>query len=275
MMDQLTGQSNPDIELATPIAVGGALTTSECRLAYAGQLGVDPFLPAEERFFPNPRDNVRHHTETFKRLESFAEGVYEKSNGRLVVVGHSFGGLMAVKLGLKRPDIVAAVKSEAGLQDGYRGTIGVRAVKLLVGDAEDADDAKHDSAHINELHEEIASEWSPDVSLSLHSALFDVCFPLPQGLGIELPSGQRPSRKIVAPNLPFFMQTLRLMIPDIPSDTEILPSLYCTEHILLPAADAEVNHTLELRRSVAAAEPAKTVKGSFTPAAEPQLALAA
>jgi hypothetical protein len=257
MAEHITGRHHQEVERATSLAIGGALTTKGCKFAYSGQLGEDPYLSAGDRFFPNPGENVRHHEETFKRLEEFTERVFSKAEERrLVVVGHSFGGLLAVKLGLERPDLVAAVKSEAGLQEGYNETIGVKAVKLLVGHADGEEDARDDSAHIREFHEEIAERWSSDVSLSLHSASFDICFPLPQGLRIELPEGQQPRRRIVAPALPFLMASLR-HIPGMPPDTELLHSSTFTEHVFLPMNQAEIKDTQRLRIETAVAERAR------------------
>jgi hypothetical protein len=253
MSDKYPGRPHADIELATSIVAGGALTTEAFLPAYSAHLGNDPFVSQEERFFPNPRSNVRDHEEAYKRFEERAENVFDKNGGqRLVVIGHSFGGLFAVKLGLRRPDLVAAAKSEAGLQEGYNAkakTVSIQALSWVVGKT--AEDGRHDSPHIREFHEELESDWSPDVSLDLHSALFDDCFPLPQGLNLRLPPGQRVGRRVVAPNLPGMMAYIRSK-RGMPADVEILPTHFATEHLLLPRASGEIKHTLGLRAAVAA-----------------------
>lgn len=253
--------------MATTFVVGGALSSGLSKEIYKGQLGSDEFVSDDERYWENPAKNVRNHADTYLRMEEQAEKVFDMNERRrLVVIGHSFGALLATKLGLNRPDIVAEVKDLAGLQGGYRNTIGVKAVKMMVGTNKGMEDGKSDSKHMEAFHEEIASEWSPDVGLTIDSALLDICFPLPQGLNIELPEGQQATRRVVGPMVPFLLERLKL-IGGMPQDVELLTSwdTPVTEHIFLPAWRVEVADTWQMRANVAAAEAAKTQPASTKP----------
>lgn len=234
-------------EMSHVITYGGVLTIKQLLPLYKGILksGEDS-LPDHERFFPIPKKHLDEPSEMYKRFEDRFLSAHDKINERVVVAGHSLGGLAAAMVGLEHPDKVAAVVCIAGAQSGIKQeTAGTLALRRWINMPHVDKHISHDSGFMNEFKERIASEWSPDVSLHLISTPFDDLIVAPQGLGIELPEGQEPSRLLAAPNLPFVHRALR-NLPGLPKGTRILNSRPTT-HYDIPRASAVINYTRNVR----------------------------
>jgi hypothetical protein len=238
-------------EMAPVIAIGGLLTIKRHLPLYrpllSGQTASE--LPASERFFPIPDRGLGHHEEMFDQLASQVIGAYERLEEPPVLVGHSLGGLMATKFGLEHPDKVSAVVCLAGVQEGIKHeTPSSFLLNRFLGSPPGRQLIQHDSDHMTAHKQKIAEDWSADVPLHLISPTFDDLLLLPQGLGLELPEGQEPQRRVVGlPGTGFLLR----FIPGMPKNTQILSSPALASHVDIPANIGVIRYTRAIRRAVA------------------------
>lgn len=252
--DEIDPQSNggfsvSETQMAPVLGIGGLLSV-KTQWHYYRPLLSDPNSPLgpKERFLPIPDRGLSSFPEMYGQLEEDFVATQEKLEEKVVLVGHSLGGLMAIKLGLEHPDKTASVVSLAGIQEGIRSlTPTGKLLKWMLKNPPEAENLHPDSDLMQEHKKKIAAEWSPDTSLHLRSPTFDHLIPLPQGLCLELPDGQQPSRKVVGPP---GMGFLLRRISDMPRDVDILPSLP-TGHEDMAISLAVIRETRRIRRDEA------------------------
>jgi len=280
MVEYRPGLIPPEAERAEVVVLGGSGTTEAFRWLYDPILGDDSSLSPSERFIPNPSEEIGDIQEMRKRREGAVENIVSRLGQRVVVFGHSIGGLQGTDLGRRRPDIVAAVANAGGLQDGMeKETLSTWLTKMAVGNPPDAVHMRHDSPFMKEHRERIATEWSPDVLLASMAATIDTFFPRLRGLGLELPDGQEHQRLIVAPKyIPSVLLRRFTGVPDggMPENVQRLPSRFMTEHLFLPMAGVIAEYIDDFR--VAAAQKGLKVGSAvnaLTPEPEPAYELQA
>lgn len=236
-------------DMAPVVVIGPLLGTERLLPAYKPLLAGASELPADERFFPVPERGLGRHESMYGRLESQIAATYERVGRPIVVAGHSLGALMATKFGVNNPEMVADVICLAGAQEGIkRETPASFALARLLGSPPGRRLLQHDSDHMMEHKEKVARDWAPEVGLHLISPTVDDLLVLPQGLGLELPAGQKPERRVVG--WPGMTWLLRL-IPDMPKDTKVLRSLIFADHYNIPLNPAVIGYTRAVRRAAA------------------------
>lgn len=239
-------------EMAPVIAIGGLLVVKRHLPLYRPLLSgkANSELSASDRFFAVPDKGLGQHEEMFEELSSQIIKVYERLEEPPVVVGHSLGGLMATKFAVEHPDKVSAVVCLAGLQEGIKDeTPSSFLLNLALGKPAGRQLIQHDSDHMTAHKQKVAEDWPADVPLHLISTPIDDLLLFPQGLGLELPEGQEPQRRVVG--LPGTGFLLRL-IPGMPKNTRILRSPVLANHYDIPVNIGVLRYTRAIRRTVAA-----------------------
>lgn len=237
--------------MAPVIAIGGLLVVKRFLPAYKPLLSGSSELPASERFFAIPDKGLGPHDSMYDRLESQIADACEKLERPVVLVGHSLGGLMATKFGVRQPEMVSDVVCLAGAQEGIRqDTPNSWALARLLGKPPGRKLLQHDSPHMTEHKETIATRWSPDVGLHLIGSPVDDLLLPPQGLGLELPEGQTPERRIVG--LPGTTWLLGRVV-DLPEGTKTLRSgpLF-VDHYSVPFNPSVIQYTQSVRKAAVA-----------------------
>jgi pimeloyl-ACP methyl ester carboxylesterase len=250
-------QPKQEVERAEVAVLGGALTVDACAdLIYPGLLGDDSSLSRHDRFVANPSGQINDLDEIRLRVEDRVEKIASALDQRIVLVGHSLGGLEATDLGHRRPDIVAGVLNIAGLQDGMEEETWMTAlIKIAAGNPGDADLLKPDSPFIEEHRTGIREAWSDNVSLTSVTATYDACFPRFRGLGLELPEGQEHDRFIAAPSwLPdaMVLKFAQAKGEHLPDNVTRLPTRHITEHGLIVKSGAVIRLAKEFRAAAVA-----------------------
>lgn len=247
---RIPAEAPPGEQSLTPIIMfGGVLTLKQLLPAYALLLRSDKRTnpPSRERFMPIPKGSLGHPADMQEQFESFLVRAYERIGQPLVVGGHSLGGLAATKVALSHPDKVASVVCLAGAQDGVKHkTPSARALELYIGRRDITELIYHDSDYIQQHRQSMAANWPAEVPLHLLSATADDII-WDHGLSVELPAGQMPVRRIVAPGWAERLGIMQRMNPSRPADTVRLASDRPTGHVDLPLAGAVIRYVQELR----------------------------
>lgn len=237
--------------MAPVIVIGPLFGTRHLLPVYRPLLSGDSEPPAGERFFPVPDMGLGHHQSMYDRLESQVLKLYEKLQKRLVGVGHSLGGLMLTKLAANNPEIFSDAICLAGAQEGIEhDTPGSLALARVLGQPPGRKLLQHDSPHMTQHREAIATRWSSDVGLHLIGSPVDDLLLPPQGLGLELPEGQMPERRIVGPP-----GTAWLLgrITDLPEGTKTLRSgPFLIDHYSIPLNPSVIQYTQSVRKAAVA-----------------------
>jgi pimeloyl-ACP methyl ester carboxylesterase len=238
-------------DMAPVAAIGGLLAAERNWPLYARMLssGAPSEVSVQDRFFAIREQGRGDPYEAAEELGSQLMALYEQLDERLVVVGHSMGALMGTMVAVEHPEIIAGVVCLAGAQEGIKQETPFSfALRHALGNPETAAMIQHDSGFMQEHRQRMATEWSADTSLHLISPTIDGLLVLPQGLGIELPKGQQPQRRVVCAPIPGMRHLLRA-IPDMPQDVEILPSLLPAGHIEIPMSGPVIKYTESVRRA--------------------------
>ena len=238
--------------MAPVVVIGGLMVLKRHLPLYRPLLSgkTNSELSASDRFFPVPDKGLGDHEEMFEELSSQLINASERLEEPPVVVGHSLGGLMATKFAVEHPDKVSAVVCLAGLQEGIKHeTPSSFGLNLLLGRPPGRQLIQHDSDHMTAHKQKIANDWSADVPLHLVASPIDDLLLFPQGLGLELPEGQEPERRVVGlPGSGFLLR----FVPGMPKNTQILGSPVIANHYDIPANISVNRYTRAVRRAVAA-----------------------
>ncbi len=238
-------------ELAPVVGIGGLLSVKTQWPYYVPLLsGSDGGLSAKERFLPIPDRGLSPLPEMYGQLEEQLEAIHERVQQRVRLFGHSLGGFMVTKLALDHPDKIETVDCLAGVQDGVEEfTFTGRLLKHLLGNPVHAEDLLRDSDLMIEHRQRIAMEWSARIPLRLTSPTYDDLIPIPQGLGLELPDGQQPERRIIVPRLPGLSFGIREKTQHLENVTE-LRSFLPASHMDLPLCPPVISSMRQARRDI-------------------------
>lgn len=242
--------TQPESNMAALVGVGGLLSVKTQWAYYAPMLGgsASP-LSAKERFLPIPDKGLSPFDEMYGQLEEQLAKTYERLEERVVLFGHSLGGLMVTELALDNPDKISSVICLAGAQDGIKKlTPTGKILKRFLGNPEHSADLFHDSDMMTEHRERIATEWPSHISLHLISPTYDDLIPAPQGLGLELPEGQQPQRRIIVPRLPGVEFGIRARTKDVPNVRWLRPILPAG-HVDIAICPPVIAYTRKVRRA--------------------------
>jgi hypothetical protein len=241
-------------DLAPIVAIGGLLTIKQVADWYKPILAKDTTssLAPSKRFIAPPQRGLGQVEDMREELTDRLEKLYDKLGSRkMLLVGHSLGGLMATMSAVERPEMVAGVVSLGGVHAGYdRETTAVKALRRAVGNPPHAKILRHDSDFMLEHTSRMAKEWPKDVPLHVISTPFDVLVVPPQGFGVELAHGA-PDERLVIPPGPLLESAIRKWLK-IPCGVNALRSTYPTEHINLPRNPQVANYIERCRRAIGA-----------------------
>lgn len=244
--------STQDEPMAPVIGIGGLLSKQVQWGFYSALLGgaSSHGLSVKERFWAIPSMGLGPFDEMYGQLEERLVKTHDRLGERVVLWGHSLGGLMVSQLGLHHPDKVADVVCLAGAQQGVGSlTVAGRALKRALGNPTESGKLLADSDFMKDHMQSLAERWSPTTGMHLVAPTTDYLIPTPWGLGIKLPEGQQPTKKYVAPHgIPgaLIRKVMRLgddvdLMRDVPAD-----------HISLPVTPSVINYMRQVRRSAAA-----------------------
>lgn len=241
--------SSPEVTVMTSaVAIGGLLTIDRALPFYTPLLSGPSTsdLPVRDRFVPIPGGGLSTLPECYGHLEAKVLKAQERLQERIVLIGHSMGGLIATMIGLEHPDKVSGVICLAGLQEGIRHeTLSSLILRTALRNPPGGEDIKHDSDFMKKHKQRIATDWSPDTSLHLVSPTIDDVLLLPQGLGLEMPAGQTADRRYAGLPLPGVEFLLR-RVPGMPKDIKLLASIP-TSHADIAISPNVVGYTRRLR----------------------------
>jgi hypothetical protein len=240
----------PEESLAPIVAIGGLLTIKQVAQWYSPLLSKDKqsALPPSKRFLAPPKRGLGGIADMREELHERLEKIQTKLEGeKMLLVGHSLGGLMATMTAVERPDLVAGVVSLGGVHEGYsRDTPATHALKKLVGRHPEAGHLRHDSDFMLEHTSKMEKQWPKDVPLHVVSTLFDALIVPPQGFGVKIAHGA-PEKRLVIPPVPGLESLARGRL-GIGDDVQMLRSRYITEHLNLPRNPDIANYIDESRR---------------------------
>lgn len=246
-------EMGPETELAPIVAIGGLGTVKQLAKWYEEVLEKDTNspLPPRKRFVAPHKQGLgdieEMHEETYDRLGT----MQERLDGRkMFLVGHSLGALLATKVAVKCPELVAGVVALGGAHEGYsKDTPGTHALKLLLGRHPQAGHLKHDSDYMQEHNEDMANNWPDNVPLHIISTPFDQLIVPPQGFGVKAGNNEV-RKKLVIPPIPGLETVIRKAM-GIEDDVEMMRSYYPTEHLNLPQNPDIANYIQRIRQELA------------------------
>lgn len=243
----------PERDMADVIAIGGVATVKQMLPLYKPLLEGPSNLSPADRYIPIPRKLVGDREALEATIDAQLLEICAALTTRPVVVGHSLGAHPGVKFGLKHPDIPSEIVCLAGAQEGIgSATPSIKLLARFLGNPHGRKDLEHDSPYMEAHREEIAESWSPEVGLHLVAATVDDMFPGGHGLGIELPDGQEPHRRIVG--IPGITRLTRSLFPRVPANTQDLVSLIPTSHYDIPRNRSVINYIRGIRLVAMAAQ---------------------
>lgn len=247
-MAERAPQANPEEQMAPIVAIGGLLTIKRLAFWYKPLLDVDDStdIPTSERFIAPPNRGIGEPEELQKRTTEDLENIYDRLDGRrLLLVGHSLGGLLATKAAVERPDLIKGVVSLGGAHSGYsKETPATLALRHSLGNPKEARHLRHDSPFMQEHKEQMANEWPDDVPLHIVSSPVDVLVVPPQGYDVELPTGSQLEKRLLVPPVGATEWIIRKSL-GVSSDVKALKTWHPTEHINLPRVPAVINYVRE------------------------------
>ncbi len=226
----------PETELAPIVAIGGLLTIKQVAEWYKPLLSqdTDSTLPSNKRFLAPPKRGLGKIEDMHEELNERLTTMQERLGGRkLMLVGHSLGGLMATMTAVERPDLVAGVVSLGGAHEGYRkDTVATHVLKRVVGRHPQAGHLRHDSDFMLEHNDKMAQKWPDNVPLHIISTPLDTLIVPPHGFGVKAGTNEVHKRLVIPPG--WGLETLARKVFQIEDDVEMLRSRKFTEHTNLP-----------------------------------------
>ncbi len=256
--------------MAPVVVLPGVLAGPESKPLYAGildeQRSIDP--PDTTRFHPIPERGLGDKDDMYSQVEEDLLKTYDHLEQPYVLVGHSLGGYFAVKFAMQHPEVVASTICLAGAQEGIqKETLAVKALKSfienVIGANSDYEHLLHDSETMVNFREMLKKSWPEHNSLELISSDRDPLFPLPYGLGVKLPKGQKPKTYILGKttaqarqieNVP--RHTIGFPSPRLVRSSGIVNpngviSRLINNHISIPAHKSVIDHTKKVRAAAA------------------------
>lgn len=247
-MPKRSPETTPRTEMAPIVAIGGLLTVKRLAFWYKPLLDIDSStdIPANERFVAPPNRGIGEPDELQKRITESLENIHEQlDRRRMLIVGHSLGGLIATRAAVERPDLVQSVISLGGAHSGYsRETPATLALRHCLGNPKEAKHLRHDSSFMQEHQEKMASEWPSDVPLHIISSPVDVLVVPPQGYDVNLPNGRQPEKRLLVPPVHAAEWVLRRHL-GVQNDVKALRTWHPTEHLNLPRVPAVASYVRE------------------------------
>jgi pimeloyl-ACP methyl ester carboxylesterase len=249
-------ESLSDGDIAPIVAIGGLTTIKDLWPWYAKLLNRDETtdLSAKYRFIAPAKRGIAPPDVLEARLLERLEKTHQRLGGRrMFVVGHSLGGRLATGAALKRPDLICGVATLGGVHAGYQENAPAYLLRKVLGDPKETVYIRHDSPHIQEHLEEMASEWPEGIPLHVISTPLDLLVTPPLGHGLKLPHGEPEERMVVHPNrvlagaMHLAADVVRLARGRT-HNIQPLHSEYLTEHLNLPRNPDIIDYIDESRR---------------------------
>ncbi len=236
------------------VTIGGVLTIKQLAPLYRRMLNLDisSGISAGVRFVPPHGRGTGEVEVTKNKTREHLLRVHEAVGERkMLLVGHSLGGLVATMYAYEHPETVAGVICIAGAQEGIKhNTLAMRALMRAINNPEATDMVRYDSGFMEEHRDRVENEWPSGVALHAVATAHDVLLPAPHGFGLR-PNGEPSTNHLFMSHGYGLTLPGRALLRRLPENTGITSTFYPTEHLAIPLIPPVVAYVAQVRDQLA------------------------
>lgn len=243
--------TGPQTELAPTAVLGGLGTGPEVSWLYKNLFDEGCFLPPPGRGFRLLEDMQEELTEKVSRTKE------QHDERKLLLVGHSLGALLATKIAVAEPDLVAGVVTLGGAHQGYdKDTLATHTLKLFAGRHPQAGHLRHNSDFMQEHAEDMATKWPDDTPLHVVATPLDILIVPPHGFDVRA-GNNKVSKRLVIPSF-FGAGNIFRKLCKTEEDVEMLPTRAWVDHFNMPRSEQIQDYVHQVRHEIAGVAPEET-----------------